>query len=171
MPVTVPAGKQLTTVYFPLECDIANTNIPFKFVMWNKKDGTYYPYDYLGHIDHIFNFDSTGYKVVAFDINFPNDGSWGNTDNTFFLSVVANDLDMAMRFRSYVDFYNYDLRGGIFNPSDGTFRGNEVYGLNRVYNTSWFELSGIPSIYAPGPGNGYTMGQTNNPCFYSINTI
>ena len=171
MPVTVPSGKQLKTVYFPIQVNSANTNIPFKFVMWNRKTGTMYPYQYLGHINHTFNFDSTGYKLIAFDINFPNDGSWTNEDNTYFLSIVSNDVSSAMTYRAYVDWYNYDFRGGLFNPSSGEFTTNHIYNLNRIYNSSWFENSGIPSTYGPGPGNGYTQGPVYNPCFYSISAI
>ena len=172
IPAIVPVGKKIKTVYFPIQCEIAEEDIDFKFVVWSKKAGTFYPYYYLGHVDHTFNFETTGYKVIAFDLNFENDGTLtGVTDDTLFLSVVANDVNMAMKFRKSVIYYDDTLKGGIFNPTSGDFASNQLWGANRVFNSSWFGGNGIPGIYGPGPGNGYTQGETWIPMFYSIADI
>jgi hypothetical protein len=172
IPAIVPVGKKIKTVYFPIQCEIAEEDIDFKFVVWSKKAGTFYPYYYLGHVDHTFNFETTGYKVIAFDLNFENDGTLtGVTDDTLFLSVVSNDVNMAMKFRKSVIYYDDTLKGGIFNPTTGDFAANQLWGANRVFNSSWFGEDGIPGIYGPGPGNGYTQGETWIPMFYSIADI
>jgi hypothetical protein len=163
-PVVIPTGDTIDYVYFPINLDVANTNITFKIVVWDRKPGTYYPNNKLSEDTFTYSGATTGYKMLAYNLDYTNTG---NTENHLFISLVGYDsTGTVYRFRQSVVQYNYDSAYGFIDLSNGDVANNYLHGVTIVFNSNW--AAGVPSVYGPGSYGNIQFGTPFIPFFYNI---
>jgi hypothetical protein len=163
-PVVIPSGDTIDYVYFPINLDVADTNITFKIVVWSRKAGTYYPQNKLSEDTFTYSGATTGYKMLAYNLDYTNTG---NTENHFFISVVGYDsTGTVYRFRQSVVQYNYDSTYGLIDLSNGDIPANYLHGVTIVFNSSW--VSAVPSTYGTGESGNIQFTTPFIPFFYNI---
>ena len=164
-PVVIPTGASIDYIYFPINLDVADTNITFKVVVWDRKPGTYYPNNKLAEETFTYSGSTTGYKFIAYNLDWTNTGY---SENHFFVSIVGYDATGTVyRFRSSVIQYNFDSTYGLFNLSNGDGAANYLHGVTTVFNPSWI-ASGVPSTYGPGSYGSIQFTTPFIPFFYNI---
>jgi hypothetical protein len=158
-PCTIPQGKQLATCIFPIEVDISEKPVQYHIVVWKNTTGSFYPSDRVNLDSFTLSGLTTGYNVIEYDVNFLNDGSYGD-DTLFFVTIARFDPDGdAQRFRKSVAFY-FDIdKMGVFNHTSKSFMVGQGQGMiTTVFNPDW---STVPSTYT---GGTISFGIANDEC-------
>jgi hypothetical protein len=158
-PCTIPEGKELATVYFPIEVDISEKPVQYHIVVWKNTTGSFYPSDRVNLDSFTLSGLTTGYNVIEYDVNFLNDGTYGD-DTLFFVTIARFDPDGdAQRFRKSVAFY-FDIdKMGVFNHTSKNFMIGQGQGMiTTVFNPDW---STVPSTYT---GGTISFGIANDEC-------
>jgi hypothetical protein len=167
-PCTIPVDKKVATAYFPIEVD--NTKaVQYHIIIWKNTPGSFYPDERVSLDSFTLSGLTTGYNVIEYDVNFTNDGSYGD-DTLFFITIARFDPDGdAHRFRKCVAYY-FDIdKMGVFNHTSKNFMIGTGQGvLTTVFNPDW---STVPSTYVPGSSGGIYFGIYNDeaiPFFWNL---